>query len=643
MVPITRLGLATVFASLCIFLSTSNAAVWDGGGGVDQNWSTVTNWNDDSDPAGQDITFTDTAEAGAAGVVTNIVDTSYSVGNFVMTNIAGDATPSFHTTRIDAGQTLTITGNYEQGVSPCSFGGACTGDDTHMTFTGDGTLAFNNSSGRFEVGQWSGRFDRGARQVTLDMSGLANFTMDANVWEIGRVGAANPATVMTLADTNNITATTLDIAEWNDTGVLELGRQNTLNIDTFQISYSSNNSASATIRFDTGLVDPSVTIRNRAGTGGATLNMSENNGGGGSNPANLDLSGGDVDALFDSITMSLGRPNQHSGNAIATITFDQGTMEASTVLMGRVREGGNTTSTINVNGTGTFEADTITMVDVTDSNGNGLTGTGTSRINVNGGTVRAITIQPGILQGDVVKSHVREINLASGTIGNRTGNDMFIDTNIAINLTTAGSNDKFFNVETGQVATVDGVISGAGGFTKTGDGTLLLEGANTFTGDLVVAGGILGGNGSLSGALLAEAGSTIAPGTSPGILSADSVSFDSLSTYSVEVGGTTAGLDFDQLQITTEAALAGTLEITLTEDFNPSINDTFVIVDAGSITGQFDSVSVLNSNGYFDISYIGGQAILSNFQVPEPNTGLLLGLGIIGGSIHRRRRNNTRV
>lgn len=96
-------------------------------------------------------------------------------------------------------------------------------------------------------------------------------------------------------------------------------------------------------------------------------------------------------------------------------------------------------------------------------------------------------------------------------------------------------------------------ISGHGGLTKQGVGTLVLSGANTYAGPTLVnqgrlavngsllsavtvnAGGILGGTGRV-GALTANAGAIVAPGNSIGTLHVSSdVNFLPGSTYAVEV------------------------------------------------------------------------------------------------------------
>jgi autotransporter-associated beta strand protein len=58
---------------------------------------------------------------------------------------------------------------------------------------------------------------------------------------------------------------------------------------------------------------------------------------------------------------------------------------------------------------------------------------------------------------------------------------------------------------------------GGGGLTKLGTGTLLLNGANTYTGDTVVTAGTLGGNGSIAGNVVVQSTGTISAGDAAGV------------------------------------------------------------------------------------------------------------------------------
>lgn len=92
---------------------------------------------------------------------------------------------------------------------------------------------------------------------------------------------------------------------------------------------------------------------------------------------------------------------------------------------------------------------------------------------------------------------------------------------------------------------------------------------------------------------------TIAPGQSAaGIISIDGSFLQMASGNSeIEVGGTVAGTDFDQIQIAGTAELAGKLTVPFVQAYTPSISHTMQFLAANSITGRFDSLSFPNLNG----------------------------------------------
>ncbi len=59
----------------------------------------------------------------------------------------------------------------------------------------------------------------------------------------------------------------------------------------------------------------------------------------------------------------------------------------------------------------------------------------------------------------------------------------------------------------------------------------------------------------------------------------------------IEIGGTTPITEFDKLSITGDATLAGTLEVLL-GDFNPALGQSFDILDWGSVSGAFTTLTL---------------------------------------------------
>jgi len=99
--------------------------------------------------------------------------------------------------------------------------------------------------------------------------------------------------------------------------------------------------------------------------------------------------------------------------------------------------------------------------------------------------------------------------------------------------------------------------------------------------------------------------------------------------------------DFDRLLVSGAASLGGTLSVELLGGFTPAPSDTFVILDAASLSGVFanavTTVAVI-TGGTFDVVYnaSAGTVALTNFVIPAPGTtGLLAMIGILAA---RRRR-----
>ena len=159
-------------------------------------------------------------------------------------------------------------------------------------------------------------------------------------------------------------------------------------------------------------------------------------------------------------------------------------------------------------------------------------------------------------------------------------------------------------------------ISGHGGLTKQGIGTLVLTGNNTYSGPTLVnqgrlaingsvtsavsvqSGGIVGGSGTV-GSLTARNGGTVAPGNSIGTLNvAGDVSFEPGSRYAVEVGPNGQS---DRIQSGGAATIGGG-EVAVTLENSPNLltqsevrsllGQQYTILSAQQgVSGQFDAVA----------------------------------------------------
>lgn len=106
---------------------------------------------------------------------------------------------------------------------------------------------------------------------------------------------------------------------------------------------------------------------------------------------------------------------------------------------------------------------------------------------------------------------------------------------------------------------------------------------------LELTSGVLTGTATLSGDVI-NSGGEVRPGDSPGILTIDGTYTQATEgTLSLEIGGLDAP-DFDQLAVAGTASLGGTLNITLINDFEPAMDNSFAVVTFASSEGAFDSV-----------------------------------------------------
>ena len=404
------------------------------------------------------------------------------------------------------------------------------------------------------------------------------------------------------------------------------------------------------------------------------------------------------DLVLDGGTLQYTGTAAASTNRLYTLTTNGGGFDASGTTLGTMTVSGNMTAsgatgsqtlTLKGSGTGATGGGTLsgTINNGTGTNVTALTKSGAGSWIVSGANTYtgATAVNTGTLKAGVASvantsgafgnnSAVTMANVAGATLditgfntqigsltgGGVTGGNVVLG---AATLTTGGDNTS--------PAAYAGVISGTGGaLTKIGTGTLTLTGTNTYTGNTTVDAGKLVVNGSCStstlttvnttatlggsgtiGALVVMSGGTVAPGNSPGILSAGNTDLQAGSTLSMDINGSALGTGYDQLNITGTVSLANALSLNL-GGYTP-VNSTLFFILANdstdAITGTFSNAPIDGSTytlggKQFQISYFGdstggtftGGNDVVLMAVPEPGAALLGGLGVL--ALLRRRR-----
>jgi autotransporter-associated beta strand protein len=286
--------------------------------------------------------------------------------------------------------------------------------------------------------------------------------------------------------------------------------------------------------------------------------------------------------------------------------------------------GGNNTST-------TFSGALGGSGDLIKAGSGTFTLSGSISSNFSGGTT---------VSGGGTLSVASDDNLGSGTLTINASNLAITgSTNIDNNIVLVSS----ATVNSTAAATLSGVISGSGSLTKTGNSALTLSGTNTYggattvsAGPLVVAGALNGttsvsvvsgatimGSGSVTN-LLVNSGGILSPGNSLGIFTVNgNLQMDSGSTLAVEINGTTAGTDYDQVIVSGTVGIAGNLAATHGYTAGQGDSYTIIVNDmADAITGTFSGLAegatttAGGNNTVLTASYIGGTG--NDFTLTAP-------------------------
>jgi hypothetical protein len=473
-----RLLTVTLLVGGLITTTSAQAALqtWNGAAG-DTFWSSEGNWSPIGIPgASVNVRFTNDAASsnpfGLGGAVNNVVDGSFttSINSLAYMNIVG-----FHNTSVQdaltvSGTSATDVANIADDGEPSVFfvGSGLLGgkDDSVYASIFGNSLTVTNRNANLSVSQISQT--AGAHRATLDMRELNTFACMVSKVLVGHNFtqpdfAWRPTGELYLAKTNSITAGVISVSDTyqnaGGTCSIHLGSTNRLNADKVRIGMHK---CVGVFDFAPGLVNPSVTFRNMAGTGrqiswelGDEFESNTNLlfGFFTSNQARgtMDLTGAKVDAMVDRIILGRGQIQRdatiRNGDGNGTLIFGGGSIDANSIEMGIQVPGpfiggsvGNAILNVNndpgvgpalltvrsnlvmaVQQPGNTDANGSTAV-ITINNGSTLAvagdvidGRGTSTINLNNGGM--LDMQPA---GDGTPGNVSvdTLNITDGIIAN---------------------------------------------------------------------------------------------------------------------------------------------------------------------------------------------------------------------------------
>src|ERR1700722_4755174 len=582
---------AAIAAFLCPLATFAQCNTsWQGGASGD--WSVAGNWT--SGVPANNITCITTAHSavtldvnGTTSFLTIGSTDSLSIGNGLSLTVTGNQITNNGTINLlGTGSPTSLVLNGE--VELFGTGKLILSNNSQNLITGSGTLLnFSTIEGAGSIGNGNGQSSIENRG-TISANGPAGSTLTIDVGG-GNAGFFNEC----------------KCGGSRPSGVLAVSRGDTLNIDgNFNNFFDGGLSGgiynvTGTLEFaagTTGIVSLSGSI-NLNGPNAKILNTSENN----SNA----LSG------FN----SLSDPNFSEFGLAGGAQFTTG---GNFGVSGTLNIGSGSKFSVGKNGAfdlTNFISNTSTLM----FGAYKLTGTGQIQFN-NGGDSSDIVNNDAIITlagASTTSSFIDQNgkNALANLADNLVSGSLILSTGRPF--TTSGS---FTNAGIVDIQKANGtamIIGGAGSYSQTGGSTtvnemLIASGGVNVSGGSVFGIGTITGNIDLTGGLL-----------SPGMVTRNAGELTVKGTYTqsgagvldVDLGGATAGTQYDVLNVTGAASLGGTLNVDLINGFTfkPTVGETFDIIDYTSETGTFTTVNLpkLTGGDTWSISYNATSVVLT--------------------------------
>jgi hypothetical protein len=553
--------------ALCLFSGVAFGQTdhWTGTTGV---WSDPANWDNGKPVAGENIVVS-TSGANATD------DFSLAIGTLTL--------GSSDTVSIADGVALNASGTIDNaGTIQLSSAGS----NTSLQITGNVSLS---GKGKVILGTTGPNYIVGASGAGTEVLTNASTIQGAGNIGNGLMGLANTGTINANSSLGNLFIN-VSAAGLNNTGILEATAGGNLTIQGPANSFTNYNASTDTL------------------TGGTLT----------ANSGNIYFAGSN-----NGIVTLAGRlTEEYKGQVINTTTGARAIANIANILSGAAlttSAGFTQPGVLNVAGAlNLINGAVVNVGSLAQIVNNELTGgqwVFDVNLNITGTPAKILTNSASVILSDgTIKNTVD----GSDAFASLTSNKKTLRLQSHARLTTTGTltNSNQLKVDTLCKLTIGGTGTS---YTQIG-GKILMDGQ--IIGAVKILAGTYLGAGSIAGNVLVGGSGTATFSLGDTNLSAlvkvtGTYTQMSNAILSAPIGGTTLGTQYSQLQVTGAAHLAGTLTAPLLGTFVPTVDETFTVMTATSLTGSFSNSTIaINSSEHFAISYPAQSVLLTVVSGP---------------------------